>query len=393
VIPVIMDAFRRSPRRFALMLLDMGFVNPLLLHQVAIAVLHPSLASVALIPMLAFLGHLAINIRMMAALAVGSQRVISDCLAKGVSGTTLRVSDVLAQGGYQDAAGIYADLERWLLQFNGLTRRTLDEMICVHYAPGSGIFKAYSQSQFYCSHLFISSLPTPGSPFQRFFFLHEIGHSLTYIFTRPISTVAAVPAQVCFAGWLIYSLPWTAAVAGPALAFLVTLAAWHERARWNAQAHRGLSEIMADTLAVRYLGDSDLKRLSSSPILSGLRDEALTHLQNVTRKGALREHVNMALKGKGDEATDQAMAAFAITPPRFLEGLAVASVLLLAAHAVPSTGGDLWVAAVSLVVALAVFAVIVVFYQASRGALTAALDEKFPASKADDAAHGSVATI
>lgn len=384
MIRVVVDAFRRSPRRFIVMLLDMSSVNPLTIYQIAIAAFNPTLTSVAMIPIVAIIGHLAINIRVMIRLGIGAIHVVNGCLAKGVKGATLQVSEVLASR-YSNGAETYQDLERWLVQFNGLLKRKLDDMVALHYAPGSGVFTTYTHSQFYSSHVFISALPVSSSPVQRFFFLHEIFHSLMYIATRPVALIAALPAHLCLACWMFYTLPWSKEVLAPIFALAVTMFAWHERTRWSARRLRVTSEIVADAGAVIYLEDSDLRRLSKSRILASLADKELTSLENAMRRSALQEHIQMALDGQRDELIARSSEELAITAPRFIECLFICAVVLLAAYADPPTATHLWVSGSLLLAALCTFAVAVLFYVGANGRLAAAIEEQFPEGNATDA--------
>lgn len=359
------------------MVLDMSSVNPLTIYQIVVAAIHPSLISLAMIPLMALVGHFAINIVAMFRLGMGAHLVINGCLAKGGAGKTLRVSEIL-ESRYLDGAEIYHDLERWLVQFNGMLNRKLDEMVAVHYAPGTGIFTTYTRSQFYFSHIFISALPSSKSPIQKFFFLHEIFHGLMYIATRPIASVAALPAHATLAVWMIYTLPWKIEVIAPTFALIVTILAWHDRLRWNAKTLRVSSEIVADAAALTYLSDIDLKQLSESRALLRLNDNELTSLENATRRSALQEHIQMALAGNREQIIRGSLEGFSLTAPRFIEVLFLCSVVALAIHVGAPTAAHLGVAAVALLIVFMLFAVAALFYILSRGALKAGIDNQFP---------------
>lgn len=359
------------------MALDMSSVNPLTIYQIAIAVWHPSIISLVMIPLVALIGHFVINTVVMFRLGIGAIQVIKGCVLKGISGKTLRVSEIL-ESRYLDGVEIYRDLERWLVQFDGMINRKLDKMIAVHYAPGTGVFTTYTRSQFYFSHIFISALPSSSSPIQRFFFLHEIFHSLMYIVTRPIASVAALPAHATLAVWMIYTLPWTSEVLVAAFTLVITVMAWHDRLRWNTKILRVSSEIVADAAAVTYLSDIDLKRLSESRALLRLSDNELTPLENATRRSALQEHIRMALAGNREQIIDGVLEGFSLTPPRFIEVLFLCSVVLLAVHAGAPTATHLGVALLALLTALISFGVAALFYILSRGALTSGIDKQFP---------------
>jgi hypothetical protein len=376
------DAFHRSPRRFALMLLDVSSVNPLAVYQTVIALLHPSVVAFSMIPIVALIGHFAINARMMTRLAIGARRIVSGCLSRGIAGTTVTTSDVL-RSRYLDGAEIYHDMEKWSVQFNGLLARKLDDMIVIHYAPGSGVCTTYTHSQFYSSHVFVSTLPSATSPIQKFFFVHEISHALMYISTRPIASIAAVPAHLCMAAWLIYTLPWNEGLVGPVLALLITILVWHERAGWSARRLRVLSETVADAMAIVYLDDSDLTILAKSRLLASLRDDELSPFENILRRSALQEHIRLALIGNRDEVIQRSAEDLAITAPRFVEVLFLASVILLAAYAQAPTLTQLWVAGALLVAAFLLLVVTAIVWMAFQGSLSGALQEKFPASSLD----------
>lgn len=387
-IRVLVDAFRRSPRRFALMLLDMSSVNPLTVYQTVVALLNPSVIAFSMIPIVALIGHFAINARVVTRLAIGARRIVSGCLARGISGMTVTASDVL-RSRYIGGEESYRDMEKWLVQFNGLLARKLDDMIAVHYAPGSGVFTTYTHSQFYSSHVFVSALPTATSSIQRFFFLHEISHALMYISTRPIASIAALPAHLCMAAWLIYTLPWKADLVGPVLGLLITVLVWHERAAWNARRLRVLSETAADAMAIIYLDDSDLKTLAKSRVLASLRDSELTPFENTLRRSALLEHISLALDGNRDEVIKRSSEDLAITAPRYFEVLFLASVILLATYSQAPTLSHLWVAGALLIVALLALVVAALLWMAFQGILSSELQKKFPHSAVDKAQPAS----
>jgi len=364
------------------MLLDVSSVNPLAVYQTVIALLHPSVVAFSMIPIVALIGHFAINARMMTRLAIGARRIVSGCLSRGIAGTTVTTSDVL-RSRYLDGAEIYHDMEKWSVQFNGLLARKLDDMIVIHYAPGSGVCTTYTHSQFYSSHVFVSTLPSATSPIQKFFFVHEISHALMYISTRPIASIAAVPAHLCMAAWLIYTLPWNEGLVGPVLALLITILVWHERAGWSARRLRVLSETVADAMAIVYLDDSDLTILAKSRLLASLRDDELSPFENILRRSALQEHIRLALIGNRDEVIQRSAEDLAITAPRFVEVLFLASVILLAAYAQAPTLTQLWVAGALLVAAFLLLVVTAIVWMAFQGSLSGALQEKFPASSLD----------
>lgn len=365
------------------MLLDMASVNPLAVYQIAIAAIHPSLTSLALIPLAALVGHLAINARVLIRLGMGARRVVDGCLVKGISGTTVLVSEVLRLR-YSDGVDTYHDLEKWLVQFNGMLARKLDDMVAVHYAPGSGVFTTYTHSQFYSSHVFVSSLPVGSSPVQRFFFLHEIFHSLMYIATRPVASIAALPAHLCLAAWLACTLPWHTEIVGPILGLVITVLVWHERTRWNLQRLKVSSESVADAAAVVYLADADLKQLRDSRVLALLTDKELTPLENATRRSALREYIGLALQGNRDEVIKRSSEDLAITAPRFVELLFLCSVVVLATYAEPPTTVQLWLAGGWFLAVTLMFAFAAVLYLASHGALAEAIERQFPKAAAGE---------
>lgn len=379
---VLIDAYLRSPRRFALMLLDMSSVNPLTVYQTVIALLHPSLVAFSMIPIVALIGHFAINARVMTRLSIGAHRIVSGCLARGITGVTVTASDVL-RSRYAGGEEHYNDMEKWLVQFNGLLVRKLDDMISIHYAPGSGVFTTYTHSQLYSSHIFVSALPSATSPIQKFFFLHEISHALMYIWTRPIGSIAALPAHMCMGAWLSYTLPWNSVLISPVLAFVIAVVVWHERAAWSARRLRMHSEIVADAMAIVYLDDSDLKALAKSRILAVLRDRELTPFENTLRRAALLEHIALALDGDRDEVIKRAAEDVAISAPRFVEVLFLASVILLATQAQEPTLAQLWVAGAMLVAAFLVLAVVALLWVAFQAFLSVKLQESFPGASVE----------
>jgi hypothetical protein len=379
VIRSLTYALTRSPARFLLLLVDIGSVNPLVVYQVVVAAQYPSVTSAALVPILALLGHAAINIRLMLRLGLRTLHTLKGCLAKGLTGTTLRVSDIL-KSRYPEGLDTYHDLERWLTQFNGIFSWRLDDMVAIHYAPGSGVFTTYTHSQFFRSHIFISAIPATSSPLQRFFFLHELFHVLLFIVTRPIDMIAALPAQLCLAVWAVYSLAWSAELIGPVLALSVTVLAWHERAIWNLRRLRVSSESIADAAAISYLDDEDLKHLAKSRILASLEDKELTLLENATRRSSLQGHINLALSGSRDALIDRSLEDLAITTPRWITILFLCCVVLLASHAEAPMTTQLWVAGGALLAAIFLFALSALLYTLLRGALSASIDRQFPES-------------
>lgn len=250
---VVVRAWRKDQTRFAWMTIGLLASNPVLWFQIVTLLANFSWVGLALLPIGAILGHLAINTGFIAGRLRDAANVLvaSQALKRaGVQGYSLSAKEALRRVNTL-SYDIADDIEKWFFQMGGLNNLPLDYHIRIHVVPGSGGFTTYTSGPGLPSRIFLSNHPRKGlrQAFQKFYLLHEILHAAAEIQHSALERFSLA----IFGVLLLWALPISNWNLLTCIAWAVTLASmallWR-RARCSANLHPVSREIRADAFAI-----------------------------------------------------------------------------------------------------------------------------------------------
>lgn len=365
------------------MLIEMISVNPVPLFQIFVALQYPSLISICLTLIAVLVSHFAINCVIMYNLGTDTLKITDGCLAKGATGKTIPLHSIL-NDRFPFEYSIYNDIEHWLFQMNGLlNKRSLDEMIYLHYAPGQRLCKAYTRSHLFSSHIFISHLPEKDEAIPKFLFLHELFHVFGYVLARPTTISISIPSHLTLVVWSVYFMKWTSAGLASLSMLALLLFIWNERSRWESQRTQVISELLADALALGYMTTEELKLLRSCKAIDRLKDPNFSKTENRFRIASLKAHIDVALAGKKDLIDELKEEEIELrTPPAILITF-ILSVFFCSTNVNQPLVDDLINMSIFAVLLLLFFLLALFRYMHFSSKLSHALDQSFPTDHLD----------
>lgn len=375
----IVRAFQHDRKKFLIMLLDILRVNPIFVFQCSVFLMFPSINSAVMIFLGSLAGHLVINIKLMLMLARDTRRVITGCLDKGFTGETYKIQQLFSRL-FENHIEVFEDIEKWLIRLNETWKVTFDQMLKVHIARGTPLYTCYTNTQLFVSHLFISNIPNEEDGVQKFFLLHEIGHTIVRMAAKPIDLIVGLIPYLFYIFWLVLTLHWTKDALVITIAFALATIVWRGEYKQRIKTSLLLDEILADCIAIDYLSRKDLQKVSRNRLVPvKLLDKNMSPLHNSIRLAKLKENIELALKGDDKQTFESSITDY--LPESDIVSLLVAVLLISipAIYAIAPSGSTLILSGLIDVILAVLFFVSFVLYKKWDSVLEGKLTVQFPA--------------
>jgi hypothetical protein len=284
---------------------------PIVLYQLVVLIRHPSWLSAGMVILSLLLNQAAIAIVILYRIVKSRRNLIEGCLDRMRDCTFTRYP----VSRFLDAAthgAIENSMFRNSTGVRGMIKAPLDEMIHLYVVTSTALvsqLSCYSAPTFVDSHIFISDPPENMGRMQRFFVLHEIGHTQTTLFVSPAFMRLWIWPYIWLILWALLTATWHAGTLIIVGAYMCATLLWWEE--WNRRTgdQRMASEILADAFALSYLPADDLVRIATNKRLSELLDGDMGNLQNTVRLALLRENIELTRHGGPDAVMSRAVSS------------------------------------------------------------------------------------
>lgn len=284
--------------------------HPIVPFQLVVFALHPSGATAAMVLLGFAVNQLAVSIIFVRKVIRGRWRLVTGCLDR-LRGCTLTPYPVREFLGPAHEA-IDNDYAGPALRGLGLSTMRLSDMVRIYVIGGPGVISrlsCYYDPLSFRSHLFITDTPEDIRGIQRFFILHEIGHSQVTMVAAPVTMHLGVWPSLMLLAWMALTAPWNLTTLAVGIAFGCAVLVWWEEWKRGMTELRALDEVVADSFALEHLTPDELTRLARNRSLSMLLDQQMGEIQNTMRLARLRENIDLALKGKIELVRQRTFAA------------------------------------------------------------------------------------